>query len=303
MKIIVDNKIVKMFVSDPEKIATHPLISDPENQLGFRWPMLLEFLGLGSLFSDIPAFDENTPIFQAAVATLCDSEEQEVLFYVYDQIFTENLHQIKALRQMHPSFLLEAIREKQESFFSLETGRVIFPALEEYKSALLEKPSDTMHDLVLYLAWDRMCVCMARVFQYPSTNAKFIHGIGVLKACLLESYQHIREQGRTLPGIYRMLEAFFFYQMREENLQNHTDAEWKMLTQSFSVLKMEEDLADFSYIDDAVGIEMEAECYLTLEVFDKVDLRLIWAQHMISRLNSEVPGFECVLNPKKIYYF
>lgn len=154
-----------------------------------------------------------------------------------------------------------------------------------------------MHDLILYLAWDRMCVCTARLFDYQSNDPKFIKGIRVLRDCLIESYQHIAQQGRTTPGIYRMIESVFFYQMREENLGKLLPAQWTILTQSFQALKGQDELADFFYIDDGVTLEKvlkmeeeDSECYLTLDSPNRVNARLSLAQCMMDQLKSEVPN-------------
>jgi hypothetical protein len=180
--------------------------------------------------------------------------------------------------------------------------------LAAYESALEERASQTMHDLVLYLAWDRMCVWMARLFDYQSTELKFIKGIEVLKECLIESYQHMTQQGTSL-SIYRMLEALFVYEIRQENLQKHTPEEWTTLSQSFHALTAQEGLVDFFYIDDAVvpeeslKIEEESsECYLILDSPDKVNSRLGFAQYMMDKLKSEVPQWNYVLRKKKIVY-
>ena len=177
------------------------------------------------------------------------------------------------------------------------------PVLAAYETSLTENTSHTMHDLILYLAWDRMCVCMARLFDYQSTDPKFIKGIGVLRECLIESYQHIAQQARTIPSFYRMIEALFFYQVREENLQKHTAAEWTILSQSFEVLKEQDKLADFFYIDDAAILNQKVEeDYVTLDSPHKVNARLSLAQYMMDKLKSEVPSWGYTLHPKKIVY-
>lgn len=303
MKILIDNQIVKNLVHNTPKMSENSLLSN-ENQISFRWPSLLEYLGLGSLFSTLPTYDQTHPLFVASISTLQTNEDREVLFYVYDRLFAENLTQLKALPQINASFLCQAIKEK------CENATVLSPALTAYEEALIKNASHTMHDLILYLAWDRMCVCMARLFNYQSTNPKFIKGLDVLKGCLIESYQHIVQQGRTSPGLYRMIESLFFYQMREENLQKHTDAEWTLLSQSFQVLKSEDELVDFFYIDDGVITEGEVttegeneECYLTLDTPERVNSRVALAQLMMAKLKAEIPDWRYILRPKNIIYY
>ena len=309
MHIFMDNQILKILIQDAAKIANDPLISNLDNQIRFRWPTFFEYLGLESLLKDIPAFDHTHPLFQASIATLYTNDEKEVLFYVYDQLFVENLNQIKSLTSINASFLLQAIKEKRKET-SPEVSQMLGPSLEIYESALLDNPSDTMHDLILYLAWDRLCVSMAYLFNHQSSDATFLKGVNILKECLIESYEHITQQGRTFPGIYRMLEALFFYQMREENLHNHTAAQWTVLSQSFPALKAEDKLLDLFYIDDAIIQkeklnlkEEQVECYLTLDSPELVNIRLAFAQYMLDQLKKEFPHWSYVLCPKSVIHF
>ncbi|MES2345319.1 MAG: hypothetical protein V4494_05225 [Chlamydiota bacterium] len=291
MKIFVDNQMLR----DPSKLIAHG-----DNYISLDWPSLFEYLGLGSMLSQLSTFDQAHPLFIACVATLHATDEQEVLLYMYDQLFVENLNQIKALPQMNAAFLLQAIRERRGDFSFVEVNNMLSPALDAIEAALIENAPHIMHDLILYLAWDRMCVYMAHLFDDASTDPKFIKGIGVLKECLIESYQHIAKQERTSPGIYRMIEALFFYQMREENREKHTDAAWAMLSQSFQCLKAEDQLVDFFYIDRAVFFEKDSESYLTLDSLEKVSSRLAFAQYMMDQIKLDTPEWNYVLHPQKI---
>lgn len=300
---IVDNEIIKLFVSDAAKIMNNPYILDTDNHLSFRWPSLLEYLELGSIFSNLPAFDQNQPLFKACLATLCTNEDREVLFYIYDRLFAEHLNQITALTQIQPAFLLQAIENQRQKTSFLDLKTVLSPVLTAFEISLKEKTSDTMHDLILYLSWDRMCVSMARLFDYPSNDPKFISGITVLRDSLIDSYQHIAQQGRTNPGFYRMLEALLFYQMREENLEKLTPAEWTTLSQSFPTLKAQDELADFFYIDDALKSEKgSSELYLTLDSPNRVHARLALAGCFMDKLKAEIPNWNYTLHQKNMAY-
>lgn len=301
MKIIADNQVVRLLASDPTKIRNSPLLLKTGNQLSFKWPSLLEYLGLGSLFSNLPAFDQNNPLFMACISTLATTEEREVVFHLFDRLFAENLNHIKALAQIKAPFLLQAMGEQRQKSSSQDEKDLFFPALAHYEASLTEKASPTMHDLILYLAWDRMCICAARLFDYQTTDPKFLRNSAILRDCLLESYQHISQKGQTRPGIYRMLESFLFYYMREENLEKLTDAEWALLSQSFQVLKAEGELADFFYIDD-VGEQKGSECYLTLDSPSRLNTRLSFARCMIDKLKAEAPTWGYALQPKEIVY-
>lgn len=307
MKIVIDNQIARMLALNNPKIAKDPFLSHPHNHIHLRWPTLLEYLGLGSVLSNLPPFDEVHPLIVASISTLCANKEKEVLCYVYDRLFTENLNQIRAIPQLNATFLHQAIKDKQESTSYLELGKILSPALGENENAFASNASHTMHDLILYLAWDRMCVCMSTLFNYQSTDPQYIEGIAVLKDCLLESFQHISQQGRTFPGIYRMLESLFYYQLREENLHKHSVEAWALLCQSFPILKNQNELADFFYLDDAVvsmkklktGGENQ-ESYVTLDSPEFVNARVALANFLMNKLRIENPDWNCVFHPKKI---
>ena len=301
MKIIVDNQIVKILSQERLEAINIPLLFESDNQIYFKWPALLEYLGLGSILS---SHDQTEPLFVASVSALCASSEKEVVYYVYDRLFAEILSQIKGVRQINAQFLLQAIKEKKEKISNKEFQKILFSPLEAIKERLRNNPIETIHDLILYLAWDRVCMLSSVIFNYQSTDSHFIEGIALLKECLIESYQHISRDGRTSPSIYRMMESLFFYQMREERLDLHTADEWMLLSQSFSVLKDPEALADVYYIDDAFekegGDKESSDCYLTLDSQDVVKGRFFLINCILNKIQKETREWTLVLRPKKI---
>lgn len=290
MKVLIDHQILSRVLADPASFSRQ------EHELYLGWSSLLELLGLGSLFSTLPSFDDTNPLFIATVATLCSQEEKDVVVYIYDHLFAESLNQIQGLDQINASFLLEAIKKQPHA-------HLFSASLTAYKEAFEENPSHAMHDLILYLAWDRMCVWMARLFDHPSTDAKFIQGLEILKECLIESYQYIARQGRTVPGLFRMIEALFFYEMREENLQKHPEADFALLSQSFPVLTQQDALMNADYVDYAVVHQLQAHeersafCVMS-DSSERVDAKVSLASWMIQRF----PEWEFVLNSPKLTY-
>ena len=237
-------------------------------------------------------------------ATLCANEEKEVIHYLFDGLFTENLQQITSLKQMNAAFLVQAIRDKREKISCNKEKEGLAFTLNTYERALTENISETMHGLILYLGWDRCCVCMAHLFDYQTNEPKFIQNIALLWECLIESYQHIFLQGRTRPGIYRMFEACLFYQMREENLHALTADEWELVNQSFQLLKPEEELMDCFYIDDAIAMknDEDAECYATVDSSLQVQTKVALAKYMIDKIKRDFPSWNFSFNPKKIIH-
>ena len=299
MKIILDNKLIRSMSEIPSIFVENSSIADPNNVISFGWPALLEFISLGTLFSQLPLFEQGQPLYEASIKVLYENEETEVVQYMYDRLFVEILNRIKALPQMNAPFLLQAIKERREhpSYASLD--KMLSSTVTSYEAALKENPSHAMHDLILYLAWDRMCVYVSHLFNHQTIDPKFLKSLDVLKECLVESYLHISEQGRTKPGFYRLLEALFFYDMREENLQKHSDTEWALLTQSFPVLKGQDELADFSYIDEAFVNDLSTN-HFTADSLETVNIRIALAQNMVNKLKTNVSEWKYRFYPQSI---
>lgn len=244
-----------------------------------RWPTLLAYLDLESLYTQLPTLN-----FQACLEVLKDGDENQAID-LFDRLFAENITLIKGLPEIDPSFLLEAIVKKQSD------KRFLF-SLKAYEERFRENTPYLMHDLILYLSWERMCITVSCLFDMQVEDLNFLRNLKVIKECLKESYLHIVKDGKTHPSLYRLLEALFYYHMREENLQGHTDEEWAILNQSFPVLKDQNTLADVFYIDD-----MEDVSYITLDSPDIVNARLAFADCM---LKKELPDLR--LSPKRIIY-
>jgi hypothetical protein len=201
--------------------------------LTLSWPTLLECLSLGDLLADFPLFN--------LASSLKPEMSQESLFSLFDELFAEILTLVKNLPQIDRPVLLQRIQEvKIEQFRD---------PLKKYEALFLEQPYETMHDLILYLAWDRVCINLAHLFEtaHPDLNPY----LRVLKECLLESFIHITKTGKSTPSFFRLMETFYAFYMREENLQSYSETEWLILCQSSAALKPREELPDVFYIDQA----------------------------------------------------
>ena len=297
MKISIDNQIVRLFSEDAEKILSGPL-GKPDHYLNFNWPSLLEFLEVRPQFI---AFDKTHPLFLASISALCEVKNPEDLFYIYDSLFTEMLRQVKALQEIDPAFLLQKIEEQKRKPSFEQLKEILSPALAEQERALQKNTADTMHDLILYLAWDRMCICMLRLFDSSCAHPEFLQNLKKLKWCLIESYHHIASQGRTFPSFYRLIEALFYYQMRKEHLHLHSEADWNLLTRSFQLLKDPNELVDFFYIDHGIISDSKKEkeplCHLTLDPPELVQSRIILAEYMIGPIKEIFPKWNFNLQP------
>lgn len=303
MKYVADNQIIKILAQNPKELMQNAFIADPDNQLYLRWPALLEYLGLGSLLTTLPTFEPAQPLFNACVTTLSSNKEKEVCFYIYDQIFTECLNQIKMLPQMNAPYLIEAIKKSRLTPSFLTAEKIISSSLSAYEIALISHGAAAIHDLVLYLAWDRMCVCMGHLFDYQTAEPKFNKGLIILKECLIESYLHISQHEKTSPNLSRMIESLLFYHVREDNLQNHTDKGWETLSKSLPHLNPQNELADIYYIDDALVPESDDnQVYLTLEEAAKVNVKLELAQYIFEKLKEEDSQWDYTFQPKKVIF-
>ena len=305
MKIILDSKIVRALVTNPSKILKNPLLENPQTQVTFGWPALFAYLDLESIFTKLPVFDKTDSIFETCLTILHTSEDRNTLLSLYDHLFAKNLSEIKDLSEINAPYLVEAIKKSREKSSFALIEKVISSVLTHYETAFVENTSHTMHDLILNLGWNRTCTCMRHLFDFPSADEKFIGGLAILRGCLIESYSHIKLQRKTSPSIYWLIEALFFIEVREENLQKHAADKWALLSESFPLIEKENNFADFPYIDEAILSKETAEedpstCYLTLESTAAVESRLTLARYMIQKIQELEPSWNFILEPKKI---
>ena len=122
-----------------------------------------------------------------------------------------------------------------------------------------------------------MCVALSAIFEQP--KIKHSQGLKVLKDCLIESFQHITAQGTAKPSFFRLIETLYAYEMRDENLDNYTEADWLTLCQSSLSLRPREELIDVEYIDQALNDE--PIIVLTSDSEEKVRLSFSLANYMI----------------------
>lgn len=279
------------------------LTEDQLIQIAFGWPSLLEYLNLELLFENFPKFDQQDEILHFIIATLSLQPEKERLIHLYDQLFANCLTHVKALPEIQPKFLLNQIQKKRQ------TDTQVAQLLDLYERSFVEHLSSTMHDLILYLAWDRVCMNLAIVFEHIDYNTNIINSLKILKECLIESFQHITSQGRTSPSFFRLIETLYAYQMRDENLQTHTEAEWLILCQSARALKSRNLLSDIFYIDAAIlekeklnKLEQKKEIIrvFTLDSPEIVRATLSLAHYMIEKLSHEIPNWQYSLCPIEI---
>lgn len=301
MKLYIDNQALRSISTGQKKFPNSLLAPGFHLQLTFARPSLLEYINEGFLFNSLPAFGPGNKFYDLCITTLSSKAEQELLFYLFDSLFAECLVQIKGLPQVNAVFLLHHLHAQRENPALAQVNKLFSQGLTLYEKVIWDDPDNAIHDLTLYLAWDRMCVCISNLFDYPSSNPNFIRGVSVLKECLIESFQHITQQGRTAPSLYRLIEALYFYEMREENLQTHSDTDWAVLSQGINALKSKTDLADFYDIDMALTNSQSPQVQdpitvLTLDSEEQINARLALANAMLNKLKNEVPNWNYTLN-------
>lgn len=310
MNFFLDNKLVKQLASseDPAKnaalvqsCATMAGINDNSFRFVLEWPSFLEYLGFGSIFENYPKDEKQEKIFSSVIEALQLDPDKEVIHYLYDQIFVECLTQIKKLPQVNPTILIDQIYAKRAQCLYPGIEDPFEPILYHYERKLTSTPYEAIHDLTLNLAWDRVCVYLIGVFDHTALHTR--NGLQILKECLIESFIHIKLQGKTSPGFIRLVEALFAFHMKEENLENHTEKEWQVLCKGVETLQSREKFPDASYIDLGIGLEGQTEKkfhVFTLESLDKAEARLALANLMIEKIKREDPEWKFSLHPFEV---
>lgn len=315
MKASIDTKLIQKLVYEEDAAKRQAFLDDCRQALLFKgessvqlvlgWPSLLDYLDFRSLFDSFQKFDAQNKLFSTVVEVLKLEAEKEVIIYLYDQLFVECLTQIKTLPIIDPQVLLNKIDMKRRRSLFYQTTDPFSFALQTYEKRLVENPRETLHDLILYLAWDRMCVYLATIFDHPTLQIG--NGLVILRACLIESFQHITRQGQTAPSFFRLLEALYAFQMKEENLQSYSDLEWEILCRSSIALQPREALADACYLDTASGQGANSDgssvTVLTLEKAEKVRAFLSLADDMSGKLTGEIADWSFTFSPYEIVCF
>jgi hypothetical protein len=242
-----------------------------------------ECLGISNIFEKFPELGEQHKLFPLLSSILEHENKNELLVHFYDQVFVECLTQVKALPEINPSFLLEQIEKKRE-FCPFPQG------LELYELLLLKHPEHIIHDLILHLAWDRTCVYLASLFD------RAIPGLEVLKDCLVESFQHITMQGKSVPSVFRFVEALYSYYLKKENLSLHTEEEWKILSQGSVALQPRNRFIAVPYLDVVAGNRKVR----TLDSMIQVKAAVALTQCIFKKLKKEYPSWNYNLSPVEV---
>jgi hypothetical protein len=292
MKIYLDNQLIR-------SLPNGDMFEDP-SQIHFSWSSLLECLDLGLLFESLPNFDSQNELYVHILSTLSLDFDKENLFKLYDQVFVECLNLIKALEPVRPDFLIEKIREKR-SKLSLFSN-----PLNQFENLLTIHPKASMHDLILYLAWDRICVYLAIVFESAPADVNTQRGLQVLKECLIESFHHISATGKTRPGFFRFSEAIYAFLMREEHLQTYSDPDWMILCQSSQALRNRNELPNVPYIDEGIFSSHHMSKpfikVFTLDSLDKVTVSKTFSNYLLQKCREEMPLWDYLLFPVEIIH-
>lgn len=306
MKIVTDHLLIKKILAHTvDENMLREACSDAKNfsvdekiEVIFDWNALFEYLDLELIFKNFPKFNDEHPLFHHFLSIL-EENDPNVWMNLFDQLFALCLTDVKNMQEINQAFLITEIQKKREA----SNLNVLFEkTLVWYERLLSDATYHTIHDLTLYLAFDRVCVSLATLFEHPSPNKKIIPGLKVLRDCLIESFQHITLQGRTAPSFFRLIEAIYAYEMRDENLDNHTEEEWLNLCQSSRALRPREELIDVKYIDYALRGDGEMIA-LTSDSDEVVKSSYSLASYVMQKLKQEVPGWSFSLKPIHVIHF
>lgn len=298
MRFHIDQKIARKIASlvdvkDREAFLENikvAIAAEDDLQFVLDWAALLELLGYSGLVESFQQTEGNKKIFSSVIEALKMDSDNEVIYYLFDQIFVECLTEVKTLKPvLHPDILANQVR-------SLLT-HPLFPdqdpfsaTLRYYDKRLTENLQDTLHDLILYLAWDRVCIYIAMIFDDVSLKIK--DGLQLLKNCLIESFQHIKADGKTNPGFFRLIEALYAFEMKDENLQNYSDTDWKTLCESVQALQPRDSLADVCFIDTGIVSDLIQDKpllkVLTFKPAKEVKTIISLANFMLKQLRVEL---------------
>lgn len=252
MRYFVETRLLKLNMPNLKLYLTQLKNKGNKLQLNYYWPTLFGLLEMENLFENFFTLEEDNPLFKAIITALNNPLNADLLMRLYDQIFVECLTHVKNMPQINDLSLIKKIKEHKHLETMQQFNELTAPLFDYYTNYLTHHRCEAMHNLILFLAWDRVCVNLAIIFEHDPSSTSIREGLNLLKACVLESFQHITSQKKSAPSFFRLLETLYADAMRQENLDHHTEAGWKILCQGAALLKPREQLADLFFIDGAI---------------------------------------------------
>ena len=243
MPFLLDHKTIRYLKDHPE--LTHHHFSEKKETFLLNWSSFWGSLEKEELIQEFSFCERGDALFQATITSLLEIQEESDLFYLYDSLFSSCLQKVYSLPWLQlGSFIQEIVDQKKKKKGTWEEN-----LLESYEKAFRTEGPSKIHDFILSFAWDRFCLLSATLFDFPSQERRFLKNLAKFRDCLIDSYHHIRDQRKSSPSFFRLVNALFYYEVREERIDLHQPQEWEILTQSFPLLLSDDEISSCSYID------------------------------------------------------
>jgi hypothetical protein len=282
MKIYLDNLSIQKFKNHEIQDVAFSNTDD----VFFTLANLMGFLDLKYIFDAIAKFDNQNELFQFIVSKAAEDQDPNFLMDLYDQLFAQVLTDVKNLKEVNASFLLQSLSEHENHCIPIYSKAITY-----FKQILSDVPKQAIHDLTLYLAFDRMTIAVAELFEQQQCK---IGSLRIFRNCIIESFQHITKNSKVTLGFFRLMEALYAFDMRNENLDTYSEGDFETLCKSSKVLSDRDRICFIPYVDIALmhmSEEKEITC-LTTDSEEKVELTLVFADFMINKLYQEGIGWE-----------
>lgn len=282
MALLLDHKTIDFLAHHKEMIE--PYLATEKESFLFNWSSFFGVLEIKMVFEDFSFCEREDPLFQATISSLLEIQKEEDLFYLYDSLFSSCLQKIYSLPWLQAEALfLKMVEQKQK-----KKGFWQEKLLDCYENYFLQEGLKKIHqDLVLSLTWDRFCLLSSQLFDFPSKEPLVLQNLARFKDCLIDSYHHIVGQKKSRPSFFRLVNALFYYEVREERIDLHSAFEWQLLTQSFPLLLLDHEISSCSYVDFWVNQEKKIE---EVKILTVDSLEIVQAKKALSSWFSQKIG-------------
>lgn len=261
-------------------------------EISLNWPSYFVLMRCNNLYDSLPPFVPENNLFSYGVDRLNGSDSDTIIKF-YDELFVEYLTLIKNLPEVD-AFAL------RYNVTNIPSNPHYDSTLETFKHYLNEHHTIVMHDLILYLAWDRVCSAIATLFEQQTLQTS---NLEILKECLIESFIHITHTKKSNPSFFKLCEALWAFQMREEFLDSYSETDWETLAKASIAQKPKEILHDAFYLDEAFSEgDGEPITFFTAEKKDRIDAGLKLGKYFQDKLKKEYPNWNFVLNETAVIY-